>query len=462
MALNWFWQIFNRESGREQEWYGEFYLHAFLSLILADSEIERREVIWIKRFFQNENLPNYFDEFQEQAYHNGEYDRDKFERLLDSTRDSLATRDKRRFIYNLAQMCKSKGQIKDVEYEQILYISERIGIEDTDADSMITSVFSVNESFMAIVGVLALGVMLYFTKVVIIPLIIAIFITMIVHKVEVVVGRYLPSRGMIWFNKFLSMVFIFGVVFVLILAAFQSGKQIADRLPHYQKKGVALLKEVPYLRSDEGDLRREAILDRFKRLPIASTVGGVFESLVDILSDFLLVIVFTGFLSFSRLSFQGTMEEMADKISGYIVVKTFVSLLTGGTAYLLCVSFGIDFALFWFVLAFLFNYIPSIGSVMATVPPILLSMIQLQDWSMILLFAFSFVVVQFIYGNVLEPKLMGDKLDVNPVALLLGLIFWGFLWGLPGMFLAAPLMALIRLLSSYYNFSRKFEKLLAA
>jgi len=76
-------------------------------------------------------------------------------------------------------------------------------------------------------------------------------------------------------------------------------------------------------------------------------------------------------------------------------------------------------------------------------------------------FSALLITAQVILGQVLEPKLMGRKLAVKPLAILLGLIFWGVLWGIPGMFLAAPLMALIRILSSYFNFSRGFERLLA-
>ena len=137
-------------------------------------------------------------------------------------------------------------------------------------------------------------------------------------------------------------------------------------------------------------------------------------------------------------------------------------MLTGVVVFSLCSIFGIDFALFWAILGFLLNFIPSVGSIIASIPPILLSMIQLESWTSVALFAVIFIVAQVLLGQVLEPKLMGSKLAVKPVAILLGLIFWGFLWGIPGMFLAAPLMALMRILASYFNFSRSFERLLAA
>jgi predicted PurR-regulated permease PerM len=191
-------------------------------------------------------------------------------------------------------------------------------------------------------------------------------------------------------------------------------------------------------------------------------VGGFIGQLVNLTGNFLLVVIFTGFLVFSSTGFKGILQEMNEKISGYISIKSLSSLITGIVVFSICKAFGIDFALFWAVLGFLLNFIPSVGSIIASIPPILLSMIQLEAWSSVLLFTLSLVVAHVLIGQVLEPKLMGSRLAVKPVAILMGLIFWGFLWGLPGMFLAAPLMALLRILSSYFNFSRNFERLLAA
>jgi AI-2 transport protein TqsA len=208
-------------------------------------------------------------------------------------------------------------------------------------------------------------------------------------------------------------------------------------------------------------MQENGVTQQLSQLPIGATVSGFLRSLVSLLGNFLLVVVFTGFLVFGSSAYTGVLQEMNEKISAYITVKTLVSLLTGLLAYLLCRVFGIDFALFWAILAFLLNYIPSVGSIIATLPPILLSMVQLE-WTGVAAFSGLFVLIQLLLGQVVEPKLMGTRLALKPVAILLGLIFWGFLWGIPGMFLATPLMALLRILSSYFNFSRGVERLLAA
>jgi AI-2 transport protein TqsA len=437
------------------------YLHAFLSLSLSDGAIERRELVWIKRFFSRQRQRPVRERLRH-IVEEGKPQIEELERLLTRAAERLSMGEKRRFVYDLAQLCKSKGRISEKEYQRILDIGERLGIEDTEADAIINSVYSVNDTFMAIVGLLALGVILYATRSVIVPLIIALFVTMIINKVEALVAAGLSLRRLRWVSKVVAMALILGVMFGLVMAAAISGKEVAARLPYYHHRVRNMIEQSPLAQRALAQLGDGEVTRQLGRLPIADTMKGLLGSLLNLVGNFVLVVVFTGFLVFSRASFRGILQEMNDKISAYISIKTLVSVLTGLVVFGLCSFFGIDFALFWAILGFLLNFIPSVGSIVASLPPILLSMIQLESWTTVALFAVTFIVAQVLLGQVLEPKMMGSKLAVKPVAILLGLIFWGFLWGIPGMFLAAPLMALLRILASYFNFSRSFERLLAA
>jgi predicted PurR-regulated permease PerM len=366
------------------------------------------------------------------------------EPLAERAARELSATEKRRFIYNLAQLFQSKGSLSDKEYEAILDLAEKIGVPDTQADSIIHSVYNINITFTAIMGLLAMVAILYFGAVVIVPLVIAIFITMIINKVESGIAKTLSLSRFRLLTKLGAMVLILGVLFGLIMAAVVSGKDIATRLPHYEAKIGTTLEQSAVAQEVLAWLQEKGVLAQLKQIPFGRTVSNFLGSLITLLGYFVLVVIFTGFLVFSSSSFTGILQEMNDKIGAYIGIKTLICLLTGLLAYGLCVIFGIDFALFWAVLAFLLNYIPTVGAIIATLPPILLAMIQLDSWPLIVLFVVLFTVPQVILGQVLEP------------------IFWGLLWGIPGMFLATPLMALLRILSSYFNFSRPFERLLAA
>ncbi len=137
-------------------------------------------------------------------------------------------------------------------------------------------------------------------------------------------------------------------------------------------------------------------------------------------------------------------EQVKSSIVTYIKVKFLMSFFTGIGFGLVCWFFGIDFALFWGFLAFVLNFIPTVGSILATIPPILLGLIQLGSLGPLLLLALCLVIIQFVFGNFFEPKLLGSSLSLNTVVVIMGLVFWGYLWGVTGMILSVPLLVLLK------------------
>ncbi|MCK5797603.1 MAG: AI-2E family transporter, partial [Deltaproteobacteria bacterium] len=353
----------------EADWWGLFHIHAFVALTEADRHIERRELVWIRRFLHHQDLEHL--EGKLDALLASGPQPDLRDTLVDLAAQRLTKPDKRRFVYNLAQLCKSKGSISDAEYENVLDLGLRLGIAETEADSIINSVFSINDSFMAIVGILALGFILYAMRTVIVPLVIALFITMIINKVEELVSRGLHLHGRLrWFNKLVAMVVILGVLFGLVMAAVSSGKDISDRAPYYQLKIAksveraqvwAKANSIPWPDNTE-------IAEGLQKLPIGQTLSGFFSSLFTFLGNFFLVVIFVGFLVFSSMDYKGILQEMNDKISAYISIKAMIGVVTGIGVATLCWVFGIDFPLFWAILAFLLNFIPSVGSIIASLP----------------------------------------------------------------------------------------------
>lgn len=136
-------------------------------------------------------------------------------------------------------------------------------------------------------------------------------------------------------------------------------------------------------------------------------------------------------------------EKVKQSVVTYTKVKFLISLATGTGYWLICWSFGIQFSLFWGFLAFILNFIPTFGSIIATIPPLLLGLV-LVDISSLGLMAGLLFVVQTIMGNIVEPRLMGDRLSLNTITVLLGLVFWGYVWGITGMILSVPLLVLVK------------------
>ncbi|BDD10252.1 membrane protein [Fulvitalea axinellae] len=128
----------------------------------------------------------------------------------------------------------------------------------------------------------------------------------------------------------------------------------------------------------------------------------------------------------------------------YIKVKTLASLANGLIFYLCCTFFNVDFALFWGIFAFFLYFLPNIGAITVSILVGILALLQIPSFSLFLVFFSILIVFQFVTTNLVEPKYLGDWLALNPITVLIGLIVWGYLWGIIGMLLAVPLMVLIK------------------
>lgn len=136
--------------------------------------------------------------------------------------------------------------------------------------------------------------------------------------------------------------------------------------------------------------------------------------------------------------------EIFTKIKSYMVLKTLVSLLTGFLIWIALLFIGTDYAFLWAVLAFLFNFIPNIGSIIAAVPAVLISLVQLGSFSAFLV-VLLYVVVNVVVSSVIEPKVMGRGLGLSSLVVFLSLLFWGWLLGIVGMLLSIPLTIMAKI-----------------
>ena len=143
------------------------------------------------------------------------------------------------------------------------------------------------------------------------------------------------------------------------------------------------------------------------------------------------------------------LDTISRQIGAYLGSLFVISLFTGFCVWGALAWMGVDFAFTWGLMAFVLNFIPTLGSVVASVPPVLIAFIQFGDLSHPLSVAAVLAVIQLTIGNFLAPKIYGDRLDLSPVTLLLFLLFWGWLWGIPGTLLSVPLAATIQITLSH-------------
>jgi AI-2 transport protein TqsA len=138
-------------------------------------------------------------------------------------------------------------------------------------------------------------------------------------------------------------------------------------------------------------------------------------------------------------------REFLHNLGRYLGIKTVVSTATGFCAGMLTWSIGVDFPLLWAMLAFLLNYIPTIGSIIAAVPAVLLALVQLGPGAAGAT-AIGFAAINVVFGNALEPRLMGYGVGLSPLIVFVGLIFWGWIFGPVGMLLSVPLTMTLKLI----------------
>jgi predicted PurR-regulated permease PerM len=193
---------------------------------------------------------------------------------------------------------------------------------------------------------------------------------------------------------------------------------------------------------------------------LRNTVGAVFG----LLSGVLFVCIFVIFLLAGRNPYAEHSQMYRDVVVNmrrYLGTKVLTSALVGVLVWASLAIIGMELAGVFGVLAFLLNFIPVIGPVIVTVLPIPLAMAQFQSlWPVILVVVVPGGIHNVI-GNIIEPKLIGKGLDLHPVTIMLALSFWGLLWGIVGMFLAAPITAAIRIVLMQFDTFKPIANLLA-
>ena len=144
----------------------------------------------------------------------------------------------------------------------------------------------------------------------------------------------------------------------------------------------------------------------------------------------------------------GTFKEINEQIKKYIISKIAVNLSAAIVVTIMLSLFGVDFPVIWGLFVFLFNFIPTIGSAIALVLPALMVLVQFGSVSYALLIAFIIGGIQTLCFNIIEPAVIGKKLNLNPLLILLSVLLWGYIWGITGMILSVPLTAIIKIVIS--------------
>ena len=143
-----------------------------------------------------------------------------------------------------------------------------------------------------------------------------------------------------------------------------------------------------------------------------------------------------------------TFKKITEQIQRYIIAKVGVNLIAGIITTIVLSIIGVDFPIVWGLFVFLFNFIPTIGSAIALVFPVLFSLVQFDSVGTMILVLALMAGIQTLAFNVAEPMILGKRLNLNPLLILLSVLVWGYIWGIVGMLLSVPLTAIIKIIIS--------------
>ena len=255
----------------------------------------------------------------------------------------------------------------------------------------------------------------------------------------------------------LVLIAVFLVLFLFVYALTDSADEFLQNAPRYKER----LREVSAMLSNYTQhlgitLSKSGIESFFDPSRYLSYAATFLKSFTEILSNTFLIILAVFFIVLEIGDFKRKLPALgidlrnnpfsyfAMTMNHYLAIKTIISMATGGLIGLGLWLLGIDFAFFLGLIAFLFNYIPSIGSVIAAIPAILVALLS-PDLSLVVWAIVLYIAVNVLLGNIIEPRIMGKNLGLSVTVVFLSLLFWGYLLGPVGMFLSVPLTMALKI-----------------
>ena len=316
---------------------------------------------------------------------------------------------------------------------------------------------------LMVLATVAVAAALAWTRPVMVPFVLAIFVYYLVSPVADVMERRLRLPR--WASVLVTFLLVAALLALVGLLITTSVRGLLDSAPIYREKLLNFAQRAFAVLDRYGlDLGQESVLMALREIPIGRLISGAAGTAFGLVTNGFLVLIFVIFFLIGRRSDTvrvGIYREMDEKIRQFLVTKFSTSAATGLLVGLILAAFGLDLALVFGVLAFLLNFIPSIGSVVATLLPIPVALVQFESLWVVTAIVVVPGAVQVTIGNFIEPKLMGEGLDLSPVTIIVFLVFWGLLWGIVGALLATPITAVLRIVLAQFQTTRPMAELMA-
>lgn len=272
--------------------------------------------------------------------------------------------------------------------------------------------------------------------------------------------RRLPE----WMLTTLAFVLIILIIYVIIEIVTYNLELIIQRMPVYIVNSRELLESIQTV--ERFAEIQDRLIERLEEFDFRPILTRLLNGLSGLAGNIVLIIIYAGFIIAEQRTFKKKLTIIADSseraadffailrkvndaVRNYVVVKSQMSILTGVLSYFILLYFGVDFPVLWGFLIFLLNFIPYVGSIVASFLPAAFAVFQFHSFSIFFWILLTVGTVQVVVGNIVEPRVMGRTLNLSPLGTLLALAFWGLIWGVLGMIISVPLTSILVIIASH-------------
>ena len=338
-------------------------------------------------------------------------------------------------------------------------------------DKPISSFFSLAIITLTIVG-------LVYGKALLVPFALAVMVWFLLNALAKFIERITFKKWIFpnWLSLSIALLTMLGLLAIVIEMISRNIGEVINTAPIYQKNIEALFKT--FLQTF-GLSNLPSMMELSKQVDVTSALSKLAGSLTVIAGNTGIILIYVIFLLLEQRSLESKLNslfkepdrrkkvheiltEIQRDIEAYIAIKTLLSVVTGLMSYIILIFLGVDYSEFWAFLIFLLNYIPTVGSLIATIFPALLALIQFESFTYFLVVFISIAVIQFLIGNIIEPRLMGRSLNLSALVVLFSLALWGSIWGVVGMFLCVPITVILMIIFSNFEKTRPIAILLSS
>ncbi|MFH0734661.1 MAG: AI-2E family transporter [bacterium] len=352
---------------------------------------------------------------------------------------------------------------------------------------------SVIKLFISIIGIVFVFAVLKELQHIFIPLVIAYFLFFCFSPLN----NFLTAKKFpLWSNIIINILLLIGGISLIGQFIFTSFSRFSEEMPYYiEKLNITIIDFATELGISEAKLASFQLTNYLAKFDFGGLASGIFSSTIDIFSAIFFVLFFFIFINGGHdrafnvikkrfvernaarelkkitkqhkiegrsdedteerlkelrqereLLLENTFRNITEQVQKYIITKAAINLSMAGVVSIVLALFGVDFIFVWAVLTFVFNFIPNIGSIIGVLLPAVMCLLQFGSVGYAALLAAILIVFQNLIGNIVEPKIFGNRLGINPIVILFSLLLWGYIWGIVGMILSVPITAVLKII----------------